>query len=255
MAQYYPLTLEDAIAKYTSGDITAKGLLHFYILIRCKPGWQIKLEQEKTCNLLGISKAAFYSAVSRLRTEGAIKWEAPRGILVSISSLVCERGQESTIVESESTIVESESTIVESESTIVDSETSKSLLGKGCSNPPYSYQLFINSLSEAERENFLEFGRKRAAQMPKPPELPDKWIAANWEELKKLWLKQLTLAQMPAVNEERWANDPRCDEWIAQIRLGKPRWIAQGEPTLTREERRAFADWADANGLIWGAKS
>ncbi|MBD2044097.1 hypothetical protein H6F78_00355 [Coleofasciculus sp. FACHB-64] len=255
--QYYRLTLEDAIAKYSSGDITAKGLLHFYILIKCKPGWKLRLEQSRVCSELGIQKSAFYGAISRLREEGSIDWEAPKGIVVSLSTSAVFRecGKESTIAETESTIAETESTIAETESTIAEKNFSKSPSGEAFGDPPNSYQLFINSLSEVERESFLEFGRKRAGQLPKPPELPDRWIAANWEELNQLWLKQLSPSQMPAVNKQKWASDPRRDEWIAQIRQGKPRWIAQGEPALTRDERKAFAEWADASGLIWGAES
>ena len=53
-----------------------------------------------------------------------------------------------------------------------------------------TYLDFIRSLSEGERENFLDFGLKKAAQLPKEPELPLKWIKANFEELKELWLKE-----------------------------------------------------------------
>ena len=243
MAQYYPLTLEDAIAKYTNGDITAKGLLHFYILIKCKPGWKLKLDQKTIAAELGIQKSAFYGAISRLRQEGSIDWEAPKGIVVSlsISNSFRECGKESTIAESESTIAETKSP--------------EPLLNKASGDSPYFYHLFTKSLSDSERENFLEFGRKKAAQLPKPPQLPEKWIAANWKELRSQWLVQFSPAQKPAADQERWANDPHRDEWISEIRIGKPRWIAQGDQLLTRDERKAFAEWADANGLIWGAES
>jgi hypothetical protein len=257
MAQYYPLTLEDAIAKYTNGDITAKGLLHFYILIKCKPGWKLKLDQKTIADELGIQKSAFYGAISRLRQEGSIDWEAPKGIVVSlsISSSFRQCGKESTIAESESTIAESESTIVESESTFAETKSLEPLLNKASGDSPYFYHLFTKSLSDSERENFWEFGRKKAAQLPKPPQLPEKWIAANWKELRSQWVVQLSPAQKAAADEERWANDPHRDEWISEIRIGKPRWIAQGDQSLTRDERKAFAEWADANGLIWGAES
>jgi len=48
---------------------------------------------------------------------------------------------------------------------------------------PYSYQIFINSLSDCERESFFELGMKKAAELPKPPVLPKKWIERNWLEL------------------------------------------------------------------------
>lgn len=51
------------------------------------------------------------------------------------------------------------------------------------------YSNFIKTLSEGERESFLNFGKKKAAGLPKPPELPLKWIEINFEELKNLWEK------------------------------------------------------------------
>jgi len=85
MTQFYKLTLEAAIAHYQQGDLTAKGLIHIYLLIKCKPGWKIKLEHKKICKELGIQKTAFYNGISRLKAEGSIAWESPEGILVSIS--------------------------------------------------------------------------------------------------------------------------------------------------------------------------
>jgi hypothetical protein len=46
-----------------------------------------------------------------------------------------------------------------------------------------TYKDYIDSLSQNQREEFLEFGRNKAAQLPKPPALPQKWIERNWQEL------------------------------------------------------------------------
>ena len=45
----------------------------------------------------------------------------------------------------------------------------------------------IQTLSEDERESFLEFGKKKANSLPKPPQLPIKWIKTNFEELFSQW--------------------------------------------------------------------
>jgi hypothetical protein len=55
-----------------------------------------------------------------------------------------------------------------------------------------TYQTFTDSLSESEREKFLEFGLKKAAELPKPPALPKKWIERNWQELREEFKKPLT---------------------------------------------------------------
>jgi len=253
--QHYRLTLKDAIAKYASGDLTAKGLLHFYLLIKCggrAKDWKVRLEQPKVSKELGLSKAAFYGAVSRLREEGSISWEAPRGILVSISTPVCERGLESTIVDSESTIVDSESTIVDSESTIVDFEPPEPAPDKGSSDSPYlltdSYQIFLSSLSDGERANFLSFGLEKARNLPSPPELPAKWLRKNWQEIAEQWRR----SHSPAPPSHDWENDPRRDEWLGKIReIGYVAFAFELGDNCD-PERMAFFRWANENKLIWG---
>jgi len=267
MEQHYRLTLKDAIAKHSAGDLTAKGLLHFYILIKCggrAKDWKFRLEQPKVSKELGLSKAAFYSAVSRLREEGSISWEAPKGILVSISAPVCERGQESTILDSESTILDSESTILDSESTILDSEStildSESTIvdfeppepppDKDSSDSPYlltdSYQIFLSSLSDGERANFLSFGLEKAKNLPSPPELPAKWLRKNWQEIAEQWRR----SHVGAPPSHDWENDPRRDEWLGKIReIGYVAFafeLGECDP-----DRMAFFRWANENKLIW----
>lgn len=83
--QHYRVTLEQACAKracgiahYQRSDLTAKGLVHFYIKLLIEPNTQIKIgsSQEKVCQELGIGKSAFYNALTRLKMEGAIDLEA-----------------------------------------------------------------------------------------------------------------------------------------------------------------------------------
>ncbi len=60
--------------------------------------------------------------------------------------------------------------------------TPESSLDKGYGSSQ-TYTDFIQTLSDGEREKFLEFGLKKAAELPKPPALPKKWIERNWQEL------------------------------------------------------------------------
>ncbi|MBW4607735.1 MAG: hypothetical protein KME22_11025 [Hassallia sp. WJT32-NPBG1] len=50
-----------------------------------------------------------------------------------------------------------------------------------------TYLDFLDSLSEEQREDFLNFGNKKASELPKPPILPSKWIETHFEELRCLW--------------------------------------------------------------------
>lgn len=108
-----------------------------------------------------------------------------------------------------------------------------------------TYSDFINSLSETEREKFLEFGLKKAAELPKPPALPKKWVERNWQELSAEFEKSV----LPSAQD--WSQHPHRDEWIEEIRQGRPRFVALGGPEEEREIRRQFAEWAEANNLVW----
>ncbi|WP_414623824.1 hypothetical protein [Calothrix sp. CCY 0018] len=57
----------------------------------------------------------------------------------------------------------------------------------GFSQTIQTYPDFIQTLSKGERESFLEFGKKKASQLPKPPQLTIKWIQAHHEELCSEW--------------------------------------------------------------------
>jgi predicted transcriptional regulator len=75
MPQHYPVTLTDAIAHYQSGDLTAKGLLHFYFKIHPEnltSVWESAIEVEEIRTKLGIEKSTFHSALNRLHEEKAI---------------------------------------------------------------------------------------------------------------------------------------------------------------------------------------
>ncbi len=116
-----------------------------------------------------------------------------------------------------------------------------------------TFSNFINSLSISQREKFLEFGLKKAAALPKPPALPHKWLEKHYLEIYEQFKK--TPEGKKFTTEQDWANHPHRDEWIEQIRQGRPRFIAQGGPAQERETRRQFADWAEANHLIWEVQS
>ncbi|NWF61592.1 MAG: MarR family transcriptional regulator [Fischerella sp.] len=109
---------------------------------------------------------------------------------------------------------------------------------------------FLDSLSEGERESFLEFGKNKAAQLPRPPELPLKWIEANFEELAAQWRK----TPSGAATNSKWKNHPHYQEWLDKIRsLGFAAFIY--ETGKRDKEREEFFRWANANNLIWGAES
>ncbi len=113
-----------------------------------------------------------------------------------------------------------------------------------------TYSNFIKTLSEGERENFLDFGKKKAAQLPKPPELPLKWIETNFEELRSQWEKQNGVVRCT----KNWESDPKSLEWLDKIRsLGFAAFIY--EDGRLNKERKEFYEWANSKNLIWEKKS
>jgi hypothetical protein len=203
--QHYQITLESAIAHYQRGDLTAKGLLHFYFKIRLKADWTLKETQKEITEKLGISRAAFYSALSKLKAEGSINWSAPANTRFTISLNSFDSNEstfedeqsriadnQSTIVDTPSTIVDNESTIADSASFIVTEEKSEPKQGKGLRKPSYSssysssdfLSTFISSLSsDAEREIFENFCLQAASSMPMQPTLISRWIEMNAKSL------------------------------------------------------------------------
>ncbi len=116
-----------------------------------------------------------------------------------------------------------------------------------------TYTDFKDSLSETEREKFFEFALKKATELPKPPTLPEKWMEKHHQELYEQF-KQTPEGQKVAPSQD-WANHPKREEWIAEIRIGRPRFIALGGPKEEQEIRKQFAKWACDNNLVWGTES
>jgi hypothetical protein len=203
--QHYQITLESAIAHYQRGDLTAKGLLHFYFKIRLKADWTLKETQKEITDKLGISRAAFYSALSKLKAEGSINWSAPANTKFSISLNSFDSNEstnqdepstnqdnQSTIVDTPSTIADNESTIADSASFIVKGEKTDPKQGKGLREPSYSssysfsdfLSTFISSLSsDGEREIFEKFCLEAASRMPTQPTLISRWVEVNAKSL------------------------------------------------------------------------
>jgi hypothetical protein len=203
--QHYQITLESAIAHYQRGDLTAKGLLHFYFKIRLKADWTLKETQKEITDKLGISRAAFYSALSKLKAEGSINWSAPANTKFTISLNSFDSNEstfedepstnqdsQSTIVDNPSTNEDSQSMIVDEPSFIVTGEKPKAKQDKGLKKPSYSssysssdfLSTFISSLSsDGEREIFEKFCLEAASRMPTQPTLISRWVEVNAKSL------------------------------------------------------------------------
>lgn len=111
---------------------------------------------------------------------------------------------------------------------------------KGFTSPHtlQTYSDFKNSLSDSQRESFLDFGKKKAAQLPNPPQLPQRWIEKNFDELRNQWYK--STGQTPPAQNAKWETDPRRDDWLVIIEeTGNPLQFASDN------EKIEFVKWCN----------
>jgi hypothetical protein len=111
-----------------------------------------------------------------------------------------------------------------------------------------TFEDFKDSLSVEERESFLEFGLKMAADLPKPPQLPKKWITKNWEEVRDKWLQA---GNKPSCEQtHKWADHSNREEWLNEInQLGAVSFMCDDEGNVD-PERKEFFEWAEKANLI-----
>lgn len=128
-------------------------------------------------------------------------------------------------------------------------------ISKALSNSSVTLQEhFIISLTIGEREKFLSFCLEKIKQLAdRGTEVHTDcgWIAKHYEQ----YWNEFCKTRGAIAKTQDWANHPRRDEWIEEIRQGRPRFIALGGPREERAMRISFSEWAHANNLVWGAES
>ncbi len=241
-SQYYQIKLEDAIALYQEGNLTAAGLLKLYIKIKFAPGWQIGLIPEQVCQVLGIAKATFYKALAKVKEQSNLKQiklinkimlgdeqtstnEPDNTQSPGVESDSTTVESNSTTVESESTTVESGSTTIENKSPSVENEPPKKATSKQHSDSPDSshiYSKFISNLSQGEREKFLEFCKKRTDSFDIPLKCGLKTFLAAWNkktdtpyfaEFWELYKKEADVVLNPTEKSNTTGMKPNLDKW------------------------------------------
>lgn len=114
-----------------------------------------------------------------------------------------------------------------------------------------TYKDFKDSLSVEERESFEKFGLKMASDLPDPPQLPKKWVAKNWEEIRDKWL--LSTNKPLTTQTNKWENHPSRAEWLQIINTDGAVSFMCDEEGNVDPQRKEFYEWAEASNLIkWG---
>ncbi|WP_265277700.1 hypothetical protein [Nostoc sp. KVJ3] len=199
MKKFYPLT-PSMSQKLRKSKLTKHEMALWLYLIEKDPFgdryWQLPSTLEITTEL-EMSKASYFRARARLQELELFDFQEQRvdcRNLTGVSKMRLESqnlDSESQKCDSKSQKCDSKSQKRDSKSQKRESQRSKPASGKGyeVSQTIHTYSNFINTLSESEKESFLEFGKKKAAELKNPPvQLPLKWIEKNFEELSEQWL-------------------------------------------------------------------
>ena len=198
--QHYRVTLEQAKRDYQDGLLTATGLVFYAIAILKPPGQKLRIKKIKEfIESLGIGETTFYRAISKLRLKSLVGWESTGGLNLWIDlneGVVSLPHSENPPKEKEATslthlslctIVQSDSQIVQSDSQIWENRGSKPAPNKGSGNPTNTLtdtlQIFYKSLSDSEREKFIDFVDRKIDLLPYKIALKQKWIEKNFAEL------------------------------------------------------------------------
>jgi hypothetical protein len=315
--QHYRLSLDKAIQDYKDGIITATGLVYYAVGIFRAPGQKFRVRDiDNFCTELGINRATFYRAISKLKTKCRLDWEAIAGLdlWIPVSNVVEIQSQPdhpqdeheldnskpdysqdehelddisaSNIVEIQSEQAVSQncetlsptcetlsptcetlsptcetlsptcetlSPTCETLSPTCDNQSLKPLSDNNSNVPSYSsqssYQIFINSLSKSEREDFENFALDKANRLPNAPTLPQRWIEVHFEELRSQWEK--SQGKVSTTQATKWENHPQREEWLEKIRtIG---YVSFWYETNNQDEiqtRINFYDWAFAQKII-----
>ena len=217
----------------------------------------VKLKVAEILLATGIGKTAYHAAIAKFEALG---WFDFKHTEVTISNNTGLSSSEKRTEKPESRTEKPES---RTEKTNHKTEKTNHKTGISENQPPepppskasevshtiQTYKTYTDSLSESERESFLEFGQKKAAELPNPPTLISNWIKSHWEDLRSQWEK--SQGKVSASQSSKWDNHPQRKEWLEKIRQLGPAGF-QAEDMPNQKIRREFYVWADANNLIWG---
>ncbi|NJN11537.1 MAG: hypothetical protein HC815_27605 [Richelia sp. RM1_1_1] len=267
--QFYPMTAEEIKQWYRDKLLTTAGYLLAIKKITKLPGSNLVIPNVlKFCREWEISKSAFYRAVNELRQKGYTDWEATHGIILKETQKVVafpsEEKEETeekyptdgTVSHKRNEVSHERDSVSHERDDVSHERDSVSHERENCSpkpapdnnsSTPHIYTDNIQTLSESERESFLEFGKKKASQLPKPPQLPVKWIQTHHEELYSEWRAQIK--NQKSIYKFEVYQEYQHQMWYEKLQSVVKTFVELGNDTGLRrffldDFHRCWFDWA-----------
>ena len=247
--RYYALKARELNKLRDAGIINNATLVYF--ILKLKNPWCDRPLRIKPLELSiewDIPESSVYEAIGKLKdaelinieeAEIVLRWNSQEDSLSDNPESLRDSRMDSEIPEC---VMENQNGFRDSriDSEIPENRKAQPAPDKGSTTPHtlQTYSDFKNSLSDSERESFLDFGKKKAAQLPHPPELPQRWIEKNFDELRSQWYK--SVGQSSPVESAKWENDPRTRDWLAIIEE-----TANPLEFATDKEKQDFIRWCN----------
>ena len=183
---HYPLTANEFL--WLNAELKDAELRVYLYLMTLNPfrNSVMEIDTAQIAEQLGLTRRTIQRAIKQLQELQLIEIEITRFKYKKATHGALSRlGSSDTRIANDDTRIANDDTRIANDDTRIATTPLKPLPDKGSSTSQI-YQTYLDliiSLSESQREKFLEFGLRKAAELPKPPALPKKWIERNWQEL------------------------------------------------------------------------
>lgn len=260
--KFYPMQLEEFLKIRKQLTPSQRDVLYYvHMLDPYSNG--VKLRASNIAKDLEISRQAVYKAFDVLEDKGFIVREDVEytikvkgfGCLCDTSNIVINLSTDGDTVNSRRHVSNGGDTSKPTATVVKSRRQSapKTPATEEVREPKINktYKDFKDSLSDEERESFEKFGLKMCNDLPNPPQLPKKWIAKNWEEIRDKWLSS---TNKPSEKQtHKWADHPQRAEWLQIINTDGAVSFMCDEEGNVNPQRKEFYEWAETSNLIkWG---
>jgi len=264
---HYPLKPQELRMLKDTGIINNATLV--YLILKLKNPWcdkPVKINPLELAIEWEIPESSVYEAIAKLKEAEVIRInEAEIVITWSINSQQEPPSDNSESFQDSRMDSEIPECILENQNQFQDSRMNSKISENQSSEPlqhkdssaPHTIQTYTNfkkTLSDRERENFLNFVREKTKDFS--PQINDieGWLAKKNEAEQNRWEVYCDLFHksqpelVQATQNAKWENHPHHDEWLAEIEsTSNPAMFAGSD-----KEKQAFVSWCwKTNQFSW----